>query len=220
MNHTVMTDGTRSYLPAAGHDIFLPFYDLITRLMGADRVRHTFLLEPRLQPGERVLDVGCGTGTLPVLLKKRNPQVEVIGLDPDPKALARARRKAARAAVSVSFVQGFADRIEQPPAAFDHVYSSFMFHHLDGDTQQGMLREVRRVLKPGGYLHLLDFAGAESGQGGFLARILHSHQGVRENSSRRILSLLKQAGFPEARLAGTRPILLGLEHAACYQARA
>jgi ubiquinone/menaquinone biosynthesis C-methylase UbiE len=72
-----MMDKTQSYLPAAGHDVFLPFYDLITKVIGADRVRQEFLLEPRLEFGQRVLDVGCGTGTLAVLRvrgKRHNAQ--------------------------------------------------------------------------------------------------------------------------------------------------
>jgi ubiquinone/menaquinone biosynthesis C-methylase UbiE len=198
--------------------VFLPFYDLITKVIGADRVRQEFLLEPRLEFGQRVLDVGCGTGTLAVLLKKRNPQVEVLGLDPDPKALARARKKAQRAGVSVDFVQGFADRIDQAPAWFDRVYSSFMFHHLDAATKQAMLREVRRVLKPGGRLHLLDFAGPENGQG-FLSRRLHSHHRIKDNSPSYILKLLNDAGFAHARLVGSRSVLLGIGKAAYYEAR-
>src|ERR1700758_79453 len=100
--------GTRTYLPAAGRDVFLPFYDLVTGLLGADRARAVLLEYAPLHDGDTVLDVGCGTGTLAVLIKQRYPGVGVTGLDPDPKALARAQWKADRARVKLRFEQGFA----------------------------------------------------------------------------------------------------------------
>jgi SAM-dependent methyltransferase len=83
----------RRYLPAAGRDIFLPLYDPLTRLMGGERILRRLLDQASIKPNHRVLDVGCGTGTLAVLIKREHPGVDVVGLDPDPKALARARGK-------------------------------------------------------------------------------------------------------------------------------
>src|SRR5437764_7482027 len=94
-----MMESSRTYLPAAGHDWSLPLYDPIVKLLGGDAARKALLEQAALRPGQRVLDVGCGTGTLATLIKQLYPDVEVVGLDPDPKALARARRKAARAGV-------------------------------------------------------------------------------------------------------------------------
>src|SRR6266849_8894036 len=100
-----MMESTRTYLPAAGHDWSLPLYDPIVKLLGGDKIRRVLLDQASLQPGQRVLDIGCGTGTLAILSKRLHPDVEVVGIDPDPKALARARRKAAKAAVSIQFDQ-------------------------------------------------------------------------------------------------------------------
>src|SRR5437762_6488263 len=96
-----MMGSSRTYLPAAGHDWSLPLYDPIVKLLGGDAARKALLEQAALRPGQRVLDVGCGTGTLATLIKQLYPDVEVVGPDPDPKALARARRKAARAGVSI-----------------------------------------------------------------------------------------------------------------------
>jgi len=89
-----MTESARTYLPAAGHDWFLPLYDPLVKLIGGEAAGKALLDQAALRPGHRVLDVGCGTGTLATQIKRLYPDVEVVGLDPDPKALARATRKA------------------------------------------------------------------------------------------------------------------------------
>ena len=147
----------RHFIPAAGHDWLLPFYDPLQTLIGGDSFRRSMIDEARIQPGQRVLDIGCGTGSLVVQLLRLHPEADVTGLDPDAKALARARRKAERAGVSPKLERGFSDDLPYPDAAFHFVFSSFMFHHLKPEEQQATLSEVHRVLKPGGSFHLVDF---------------------------------------------------------------
>lgn len=157
--------------------------------------------------GQRVLDIGCGTGTLAVLIKRLYPDVEVAGLDPDPKALARARRKTGRAHISVRFDQGFSDSLPYPEASFDRVFSSFMFHHLPAAEKEQTLREARRVLKPAGSFHLLDFVGADAARHGFLARVLHSSPRLADNSEARMLALMQHAGFGDPLKVADRTML-------------
>jgi len=216
----VMTTSTRTYLPAAGRDAFLPFYDTITALLGADRERAVAIEYAGLKNGDKVLDIGCGTGTLAVLIKRLYPQVEVAGLDPDPKALGRARRKAERADVAVQFEQGFADKMNHGSASFDVVLSSFMFHHLKPEEKVGTLREVRRVLKPGGRLLLLDFDVPEHGAHRGLQRMFHSHVRIKDNSPDRILQLMVTAGFQNEAKVATRSLIFGLVQAGYYRALA
>ncbi len=206
----------RSYLPAAGHNWALPLYDPLVKLLGVDALRRELVEHATIRPGHRVLDIGCGTGTLVVLIKRLHPDVEVVGLDPDPKALARGRRKAERAAVSVEFDRGFSDELSYPDASFDRVLSSFMFHHLQPGEREKTLREVRRVLKPGGFLHLLDFGGPASPPHGFLARLLHVSHRLRDNFEGRILTLMRQAGLLDPREVSHRAMLVG--QVAHYQA--
>jgi ubiquinone/menaquinone biosynthesis C-methylase UbiE len=198
MKDSIMaTPSKRTYLPAAGRDSFLPVYDLMTKLMGADRARRGLLEQAQIRPGQRILDIGCGTGSLLVQLKRLYPETDVVGLDPDPKALARASRKAARAKVAIRFERGFGDELPYPDASFDRVFSSLMFHHIPTDEKGKTVREVRRVLKPGGEFHMLDFEGPEKGAHGLLAHILHSSDRLKENSESRVLRFMTEAGLAE-----------------------
>ena len=197
----------RTYLPAAGHDWFLPLYDPFVKLVGGDRARRALLEQAGVRSGQRVLDVGCGTGTLAVLIKRLHPDVDVVGLDPDPKALARARRKAEREAVSIRLDRGFSDELPYSAASFDLVFSSLMFHHLSAEEKGPTLREIRRVLRPGGFLHLLDFGGRESGAQGLLARLLHSHACLADNTEDGIRTLMKEAGLANAQKVGQQSML-------------
>jgi len=211
-----MRESQRTFVPAAGQHWLLPLYDPVTRLLGADKARKALLEQAELRPGHRVLEVGCGTGTLTVLIKQRQPGVEVVGLDPDSTALARAKRKAERAGVSVQLDRGFSDPLSYPDATFDRVFSCFMFHHLEGAEKAKSLAEIRRVLKAGGRLEMLDFGGPGSDAHGSWARLFHAQDRFRDNSENRILALMTEAAFPSPKIVGHRSIVLG--RVAYYQA--
>src|SRR5262245_47497367 len=142
-----MEQPKRDFLPAAGHDFFLPLYDPFTALFGGNRVRKRLVDQADLQPGQKILDIGSGTGTLSIAIKKDHPGVNIVGIDPDPKALTRARKKAQHAGVSIQFDQGFSDQLPYPDASFDRIFSTLMFHHLKDPDKEKTLKEVRRVLK-------------------------------------------------------------------------
>ena len=184
------------YIPAAGHHWALPLYDSMTKFIGVDRARHALLKYAELRGPMRLLDVGCGTGTLAVQITLAHSDVEVAGVDPDPEALARARRKAATARRSIQFDRGVANALPYPDGAFDRVVSSFMFHHLQLDEKAGMLREVRRVLAPEGHLLLVDFAGPDE-RAGIVTRLMQSHRLLRSNVERQVLALMNEAGLRE-----------------------
>jgi ubiquinone/menaquinone biosynthesis C-methylase UbiE len=151
-----------------------------------------------------------------VLIKRKYPNVEVVGLDPDPRALARARRKSQRAALSIQLHRGFSGELPYPQRAFDRVFSSFMFHHLEAAEKVTTLREVRRVLKPGARFHLLDFATPGSNSAGRLARWLHSSHRLKDNSDEKILSLMREASLSNSKRVAGRSLLVG--YIAYYEA--
>ena len=198
----------RHFLPAAGHDLFLPLYDPLNRLLGSDRARQALITQSDLEPDHKVLDVGCGTGTLLLQIGRAFPSVELTGLDPDPKALVRARRKAERERATVRLDEGYADNLPYRDGAFDRIFSSLMFHHLEADDREKALAEAHRVLAPEGSFHLMDFAGPEASDG-FLARLLHRHARLKDNSTNRILDAMRAAGLREPARVADGKILFG-----------
>jgi ubiquinone/menaquinone biosynthesis C-methylase UbiE len=154
---TTISESRRPFVPGMGVDWLLPLYDPLTRLLGLNAARRDLLLQANLRPGHRVLDIGCGTGSLVVLVKQLFPDVDVVGVDPDERALVRATGKAQRIGANIEFHRGFSDALTCPDASFDRVFSSFMFHHLNRDEKARTLCEIGRVLKAAGSLPLLDF---------------------------------------------------------------
>jgi ubiquinone/menaquinone biosynthesis C-methylase UbiE len=207
----------REFVPAAGHDVFLPLYDPLVNLMGFDRARRELISGANIEPDHRILDIGCGTGTLVVNLKRQYASAQVVGLDPDPKALRRARTKAARAAVSVQLDLGRADQLPYEKESFDHVFSSFMFHHLNEVERENMLVEVLRVLKPGRSFHFVDFV-IDDASHGFMDRLFRSHAQMKANSDERILGLMGHIGFTNRMKVKEGKLLFGLLRTAYYHA--
>ena len=213
-----VTETRKEFVPAAGRDVFLPLYDPLVSLMGGNRARQELIKQANIYPDQRVLDIGCGTGTLVVLLKRMYPTAQIVGLDPDPKALRRAKKKVRRAGVAVQLDEGFADELPYDEGTFDRVLSSFMLHHLEDQDREKMLREVLRVLKPGGSFHLVDFAGGEDGAPGRWGRLVDSHARLEDNSQQRILQLMRRAGFMNAEKTKDGSMLFGLLPTAYYKA--
>jgi ubiquinone/menaquinone biosynthesis C-methylase UbiE len=197
--------GERKYLPAASLDIFLPAYDPIMALLGFQRALRPLVAQAELEPAHSVLDIGCGTGTLAVLIKELHPTVNVTALDPDPRALARASRKARRARVTIAFDRGFADAMQYADGTFDRVFSSMMFHHVPREEKPKVLADVRRVLKPGGRLEFLDFAG---GTHSLLAQALHGRQ-ANASANDRLLARMREAGLVDAVRTATHGTFFG-----------
>ncbi len=207
----------REFLPAAGRDVFLPLYDPLVRLMGFDHAREDLISQSNIKADHHILDVGCGTGTFVVQLKRQYPNTQVAGLDPDPKALERAKKKIKRASVSVRLDEAFADELPYEANSFDRVFSSFMFHHLEENEKKKTLKEVWRVLKPGGSFHLLDFV-AEHGSHGFLNGLFHSHAQMKDNTIARLLQLMDHARFTTPQKVKDDRMLFGLMHYAYFRA--
>lgn len=209
-----MSTTDRPYIPAAGSDWLLPFYDLFTKLLGVEASHRRLLAQAAIRPGYRVLEIGCGTGNLAILAKRLNPSADVFGIDPDPKALSRARKKAHRAGFPMEFRQAFSEQLPFPDASFDRVLSAFMLHHVQPVSKLPAVREAFRVLKPGGSLQLADFKEGKHRRGHHFASALHPHKESRFHHM--IPHLMQEAGFADAREVAQQASILG--RIACYSA--
>jgi ubiquinone/menaquinone biosynthesis C-methylase UbiE len=194
------TAGT--YLPALRFRSLTRFYDpFIRRTTREDSFKPRLLEQAAIGDGDRVLDLGCGTGTLAVMAKQASPGAEVTGLDADPEVLEQATEKAKRAEVAIAFRQGMSNELPYEDASFDRVLSSLFFHHLSGADKRTTLAEVTRVLKPRGELHVADFGRASDPVmlGIFtVLRLFDGLENTRDNAAGRLPQLFEEAGLVDA----------------------
>ena len=170
----------------------------------------------QLQPGEAVLDVGCGTGALALVAAARvGATGRVCGIDPGIKQVARARSKAERASLPIDFQVGVIEQLAFPDQSFDVVLSTLVMHHLPDDLKRLGLAEMARVLKPGGRLVMVDFKRAEV-QLGQPAQLGAGSLGLQD-----LPRLLSEAGFSQMERGEIPfPRLMGIEGAGFVRARA
>ena len=152
--------------------------------------------------GEKVLDVGCGTGRLTFGAVERAPGAELHGIDASPEMIEVARKKARRKKADIAFQVAVIERLPFADGEFDVALSGFMLHHLPDEVKKSGIAEVARVLKPGGRFVAVDFSGHG---GGFIGHVItlfghgHSHAGIED-----LLETVKGAGFAEAELVETK----------------
>ncbi len=187
---------TEHYIPALRFHWLTPLYDpFIHRFMREDVFRPRLILEADILPGMRVLDLGCGTGTLTVLTKKSHVMAQVYGIDADPKVLAIARAKAEQAGAAVTLERGMAYRLPYNDAWFDRVLTSLVVHHLDRSEKQRAFNEVYRVLRPGGKFVILDFGEPHSGYNWLASQVMRYTEHVDDNVRGLLPSFLMESGF-------------------------
>lgn len=207
----------RPFLPAAGRSWLLPFYDVFTRVAGVHALHERVIELAGVAPGAAVVDVGCGTGNLSFALLAAVPDAKVTGLDPDAAALLRAAPKALARGVSITLVQGYANRIPAADGSLDHIVSSLALHHVDEAGRGAFAHDALRALRPGGKVTIVDLGGQGQGEsaahaahGGGLAHLRRHLSGslrsrvargstLEHNHDGGIVTLLADAGFTDAR---------------------
>lgn len=189
------------YIPALKYDWLTPLYDpLIRWTLRESTFKRHLVKQAGIKKSHRVLDLGCSTGTLALLIKSHHPKADVFGLDADPKVLAVARAKAARAGLNVRLDHGMAFELPYSHGSFDRVISSLMFHHLTRENKERTLREVFRVLRRGGELHVADWGKAQNWPmrvAFLLVQMLDGFETMADNVSGLLPELFRMAGFME-----------------------
>jgi ubiquinone/menaquinone biosynthesis C-methylase UbiE len=110
-----------------------------------------------IKSDEKILDLGCGTATLTIFIKRMHPDATVMAIDGDPKILEIGRSKAAKANMNITFAQAMSFELPYTGESIDRVLTSLMFHHLTLENKVRSLKEIYRVLRSGGELHIADF---------------------------------------------------------------
>ncbi len=133
-------------------------YDAVTRFAAPPnetKLRQKVISKIKNQP-QRILDLGCGTGSSTLILKQAFPAAEVTGLDVSPYMLLMAEYKAKQANLTIQWQQGLAESTNFPENEFDLISVAFLFHETPVHISQAILQECWRLLKPGGQIIILD----------------------------------------------------------------
>jgi ubiquinone/menaquinone biosynthesis C-methylase UbiE len=187
------------YVPALRFRALTRLYDPVVRVTTREaEFKRRLLDRAAIEPGDRVLDLACGTGTLAIDAKRHAAGAKLVGIDGDPEMLGRARGKAAHAGVEVEFDEGYSTALPYDDASFDKVLSTLFFHHLDLAGKRTTIAEIERVLRPGGELHVADWGRPSDPLMSVLSwpvRLLDGLDVTRENFDGRLPGMIAEGGF-------------------------
>lgn len=187
----------RAYVPALRYHAITGFYDALVALLCREKAfKSALVIQAALQPGQKVLDLGCGTGTMTFALKDACPEASILGVDADSNVLARARAKNPQG--DVSFQRAFAQELDPSLGPFDRVVTSLFLHHVPASERRDVFDRIREGLSEKGELHIADWdrpTNALQWIGFGFVRVLDGWELTRGHAEGRMEEWLRSAGF-------------------------
>ncbi len=197
-------DLPEDYVPALRFSWLTAIYDPVVRWTTRESVVKKALVDQaKLTTGMSVLDLASGTGTLAIIIKRKFPDVDVVGVDGDPRILQIANAKSESANVKIEFDQGLATQLPYADSSYDRVFSTLFFHHLGTSDKARAFAEIFRVLKPGGQLHVADWGKPTN----FLMRLLFypiqwldGFANTKDNVEGQLPNIIQHSGFNDVQI--------------------
>jgi ubiquinone/menaquinone biosynthesis C-methylase UbiE len=202
----------RTFTPAMGRFAPTQFYDPVVALTRERLWRALAVVYAAPRPDEVIVDVGCGTGSLALLLSRVEPRAEIIGVDPDPDVLAVARRKPTAHAVQWRAGMGDALVDSVGPDSADTVVSSLVLHQCPMPMKRAVLASMFAVLRQGGRLVIADYGWQRTVAMCLAFRIVQLADGredTQPNGEGVLPELMSDAGFRDVREAEVVPTVSG-----------
>jgi ubiquinone/menaquinone biosynthesis C-methylase UbiE len=200
----------REYIPALRFHWLTPLYDAVLGgiFPEAEIKRQVAVRAARAE--RRLLDLGCGTGTLAILLRQTQAGGLITGVDIDGAMLFQAQRKAQRSHTSLALVQGRVEVLPHADGSFDTVVSSLVLHHLNRPQKLAALREAHRVLRVGGELHIADFGPPDTFASRLVSHFTRLFEEVADNIDGLLPELMASAGFERITVYGRIMTVMGV----------
>lgn len=188
-----------NYIPALRFNWLTPFYDfLINITMPEKKIKQDLITTAQINPISNILDFGCGTATLTMMIKNTHASSTVTGIDIDKQILEKAADKTSKCKTDITLVNYDGDHLPFADQYFDRVLSCLVFHHLNTETKQQVLNELHRVLGKNGQLHIADFGRSDSWFQRLLFNIIRRLDGYKStdaNAKGLMPELISNAGF-------------------------
>lgn len=188
-----------TYIPALRFKWLTPLYDFFLAFtMPEKKIKQSLIEVANISPRMKVLDFGCGTATLTILIKELYPEAKVTGIDVDREILDKAIQKVKEKKLDIFLLDYDGVHLPFQDKAFGRILSCLVFHHLETDTKRKALAEAFRVLDVKGQLFIADFGRSKSWLQRTLFNIIRGLDGFKStdaNAKGLLPKLISEAGF-------------------------